>query len=66
MSNPKFSQTAKHKGPTGFITVGELMLVVDDGQIFKDGLPIGFLYEDGYLQTEDSILGNHTGPILIE
>lgn len=66
MSREKFLQSARNKGPTGFITVGESMLVVEDGQIYKDGLPIGFLLEDGYLQAKDIVLGHHNVPVLID
>ncbi len=62
-----FLPTAAYKGPTGFITIGDLMLVVDDGQIYNDGLPVGFLFEDGYIQAKKgNVLGNNADPVFID
>ncbi len=33
-------------------------LVVDYGRVYMDGTPIGFLFEDGYLQGTSGLLGN--------
>jgi len=54
------------KGPTGFLTDGQNMLVVEDGQIFKDGQYMGRLFEDGYLRSADSSLGKLGEIITIE
>lgn len=45
------------KGPSGFLEIGEQMLVVDFGRIYEDGNPIGVIYDDGYLQNTSGILG---------
>ena len=66
MFSENFSPTASEKGPTGFITAGDQMLVVADGQIYKDGLPVGSLFEDGYLQSTGDIFGNHDQLELID
>ncbi len=55
-----------HKGPTGFLTDGQGMLVVEDGQIFKDGQYVGVLFEDGYLQSFNELLGKPGDILLIE
>ena len=39
----------KVQGPSGFIELHGHMLVVDYGQIYMEGNPVGFLFEDGYL-----------------
>ena len=39
--------TTKQQGPSGFIEIGKQLLVVDYGQIYLDGTPLGFLFEDG-------------------
>lgn len=38
------------KGPSGFIEIDQNMLVVDNGKIFLDGSPVGFLFEDGIVK----------------
>ncbi len=35
--------------------------MVDYGQVYGDGLPIGFLFEDGYFQANSGALGNFEG-----
>ncbi len=66
MFSENFSQTPSAKGPTGFITAGDQMLVVADGQIYKDGLPVGYLFEDGYLQSIGDIFNDQAQPELID
>ena len=66
MSGDNFLQATVNKGPTGFITASDLMLVVEDGKIFKDGLPVGFLCEDGHFQSKSAALGNYTGIAIID
>jgi hypothetical protein len=39
----------KVRGPSGFIELHGHMLVVDYGQIYMEENPVGFLFEDGYL-----------------
>jgi hypothetical protein len=39
----------KVQGPSGFIELHGHTLVVDYGQIYMEGNPVGFLFEDGYL-----------------
>lgn len=63
---PENTPLTINKGPTGFITDGQNMLVVEDGQIFKDGQYLGFLFEDGYLRSADSSLGKLGETIAIE
>ena len=45
------------KGPSGFLEMGEQLLVVDFGRIYENGQPIGVIYDDGYLQNTSGILG---------
>lgn len=54
------------KGPTGFLIDGENMLVVEDGQIFKDGQYMGRLFDDGYLRSTDGSLGKLGETLAIE
>ncbi len=54
------------KGPTGFITDGQAMLVVEDGHIFKDEQVIGFLFEDGYVKNLSGPLDKVDELILID
>lgn len=63
---PENNPIAIDKGPTGFLTDGQNMLVVEDGQIFQDGQYIGRLFEDGYLRSADSSLGKLGEIIAIE
>ena len=44
-------------GPSGFIEYLGQMLIVDYGHIYTDGVPIGFLYDDGYLEDTSGPLG---------
>ncbi len=39
----------KVQGPSGFLELHGHMLVVDYGQVYMEGNPVGFLFEDGYL-----------------
>ena len=47
------------RGPSGFLLLGEQMLVVDFGRIYEEGNPVGVIYDDGYLQNTSGILGEH-------
>src|SRR5688572_8081754 len=59
--------TAKLQGPSGFIELNGLMLVVDYGKIYQaDGSLVGFLHEDGYLQGTTGPLGGSEGLKAIE
>jgi hypothetical protein len=55
----------KIKGPSGFLEFGGIMFVVDYGKVYQDGIPIGFLFEDGYLKDTSGPLGvsNQLRPI---
>jgi hypothetical protein len=44
-------------GPSGFIEFAGLMLLVDYGRIYAEGVAIGFLYDDGYLEDTTGPLG---------
>jgi hypothetical protein len=61
---PVESQTVK--GPSGFIQLGTHNFVVDYGKIYHDGLPIGFLFEDGYLRDTSGPFGQTEGLKLID
>ena len=54
------------KGPTGFITDGQGMLVVEDGSIYKDRQLIGFLFDDGHIKNLSSPLDKADELILID
>ncbi len=44
-------------GPSGFIDFAGQMLLVDYGQIYLDGVAIGFLHDDGYVEDTSGPLG---------
>lgn len=55
------------KGPTGFIQLGDHLLVVEDGKIYHpEGAQIGFLYEDGLILGNGEPLGKWDGLKTIE
>lgn len=45
------------RGPSGFLEFDGQLLVVDFGRIYHDGLPVGIIYDDGYLQNTSGLLG---------
>src|SRR5271155_5831412 len=47
--------------PSGFIEYAGQMLVVDYGHVYDDGVPVGFLFEDGFLKDTCGLLGIHEG-----
>ncbi|HEY9678564.1 MAG TPA: hypothetical protein V6C76_11175 [Drouetiella sp.] len=42
-------ESNKGVGPSGFLELHGHMLVVDFGQVYMEGNPVGFLFEDGHL-----------------
>lgn len=53
-------------GPSGFLELGQNLLVVDYGKIYHEGSPVGFLYEDGLMQGTAQPLGVWQGLKTIE
>ncbi|MBZ0189408.1 MAG: hypothetical protein K8F91_24395, partial [Candidatus Obscuribacterales bacterium] len=45
-------------GPSGFLEYDGNMLVVDFGRIYDGSTPLGYIYDDGYLQNTSGILGD--------
>jgi len=59
-------ETPKVYGPSGFIELNGQMLVVDYGKIYLDGVPVGFLYEDGVMKDTSGPLGTSPTPRAID
>jgi hypothetical protein len=58
--------TLQSNGPSGFIKLAGLMLVVDYGRIYHHDQPIGYLYEDGFLKDTSGPLAHTDGTWLID
>lgn len=56
----------KSVGPSGFLQIGEELLVVDYGKIYRDQSPVGFLYEDGLIHGSNDPKGVFEGVKFIE
>jgi hypothetical protein len=59
--SPSMTETKKVPGPSGFITIGDHMLVVDYGKIYVDASPVGYLYEDGSMEGYADPIGSWQG-----
>jgi hypothetical protein len=46
------AQATVENGPSGFIDISGNLLVVDHGKIFAGEAPVGFLFEDGTIQSQ--------------
>ncbi len=61
------STLTKNPGPSGFIQIGETeFIIVDYGQVIKDGLVIGKIYDDGFMQVKGNTIGNHRNNFFID
>src|SRR3990167_3474448 len=61
MATQRSVEAPQVQGPSGFMEVAGLMLVVDYGKVYFNGAPVGFLHEDGFLQGTTGPLGNSDG-----
>jgi hypothetical protein len=52
---------AKIQGPSGFIEYGGATFLVDYGRVYLDGVPVGFLFDDGFLKDTSGPFGQYEG-----
>ncbi len=60
------SALVKNPGPSGFIQYGQDFLIVDYGQVIKDGVSIGKIYDDGFMQVKGNTVGNAKNNFFID
>lgn len=53
-------------GPSGFIEFGQEFILVDYGQVIKDGVIIGKFFDDGFMEVKGLSLGNRKNKIFID
>ena len=63
MATESLVQVPKGHGPSGFIEINQNLLVVDYGKIYMDGLPVGFLFEDGLIEGASDPFAGFQGTI---